>query len=284
MVPIAVTGSTGQLGRRVADRLARAQIPQRLLVRNLARAPRLARAEIVQASYGDPDAVASGLSGVRTVLMVSASETPDRVAQHRSFIDAAVRAGIEHLIYVSFIGADPAATFTLARDHWATEQHILASGVTYTFLRDNLYADFIPAMVGKDDIIRGPAGTGRVAVVAQDDIADVAAAVLSEPSAHRGTTYNLTGPEALTLTEIAATLTQITGRHVSYHPETLEEAFASRAAYDAPAWQVEAWVSTYTAIAAGDLEEVSTDVEAITGHAALPFAKVIRGVHSTINT
>src|SRR5215217_5729956 len=164
------------------------QVVQRLLVRNPTRAPKLPRTEIVEAPYGDPDAVASGLSGVQTVLMVSASETPDRMAQHRSFIDAAVRAGIEHLIYVSFVGAGPAASFTLAREHWATEQHILASGLTHTFLRDNLYADFIPAMIGKDDIIRGPDGTGRVAVVAQDDIADVAAAVVTEPGAHRGAT------------------------------------------------------------------------------------------------
>jgi NAD(P)H dehydrogenase (quinone) len=280
MLPIAVTGSTGQLGRRVADRLAQMQVVQRLLVRNPTRAPKLPRTEIVEAPYGDPDAVASGLSGVQTVLMVSASETPDRMAQHRSFIDAAVRAGIEHLIYVSFVGAGPAATFTLAREHWATEQHILASGLTHTFLRDNLYADFIPAMIGKDDMIRGPAGTGRVAVVAQDDIADVAAAVVTEPLAHRGATYNLTGPEALTLTDIAATMAEVTGRSVSYHPETVEEAFASRAVYGAPAWQVEAWVSTYTAIGAGELEEVSSDIERITGHPATPFADVMRLVGS----
>jgi NAD(P)H dehydrogenase (quinone) len=142
-------------------------------------------------------------------------------------------------------------------------------------LRDNIYADFVPEMVGDDNVIRGPARGGRVAAVAQDDIADVAAAVLRRPSWHRAATYHLTGPEALTLSQIAAILTDITGRHITYHPETVEEAYASRARYGAPDWQVEAWVSTYTAIAAGELEDVSTDIERISGHPAMRFADMI---------
>src|SRR5947209_6959938 len=82
------------------------------------------------------------LEGVPTVLMVSASETPDRLARHTAFIDAAVTAGVEHLVYISFYGAAPDCTFTLGRDHYATEEHIRASGLRFTFLRDNLYADF----------------------------------------------------------------------------------------------------------------------------------------------
>jgi NAD(P)H dehydrogenase (quinone) len=69
----------------------------------------------------------------------------------------------------------PTATFTLARDHWHTEQHIRASGMAYTFLRDNVYADLFRYLAGDDGVLRGPAGQGRVAGVAQDDIADVAA-------------------------------------------------------------------------------------------------------------
>ena len=107
--------------------------------------------------------------------------TPDRVGQHRTFVDAAADAGVEHLVYISFLGAAPDATFTLARDHWATEEHIRARGLPATFLRDTLYADFFPMMTGADGVIRGPAGDGRVAAVAQDDIADAAVAVLRDP-------------------------------------------------------------------------------------------------------
>ncbi len=161
VVPIGVTGATGQLGGRVAQRLAAAGVAQRLVARDPDRCPRLPGADVVRAAFGDGDAVRKALAGLDTVLMVSASETVDRVDQHRSFIDAAAAAGVGHLVYISFSGAAPDATFTLARDHWATEQQIRASGLAFTFLRDNLYADFLPQMVGADGVIRGPAGDGH---------------------------------------------------------------------------------------------------------------------------
>lgn len=273
---IAVTGATGRLGGRVARRLAEAGIAQRLVVRDPARAPRLPGADVATGSFADPAAVRRVLTGARTVLMVSAAEAPDRVAQHNSFTDAAVRAGVEHLVYVSFCNAAPDATFTLARDHWATEEHIRASGIHFTFLRDSLYADFFPSMVGEDGALRGPAGRGRVAAVAQDDIADAAAAVLLNPDAHADRVYTLTGPQALSLDEVAATLAASCGRAIRYEPETVEEAYASRAGYGAPDWQVDAWVSTYTAIASGELEMVTDDIPELTGHAATALSEVLR--------
>ncbi|MEU4443665.1 SDR family oxidoreductase [Actinosynnema sp. NPDC050801] len=274
---IAVTGSTGHLGGRVARRLADAGTTQLLLVRDPARAPRLPGTTVAEAAFADRDAVRRALDGIPTVLMVSASESADRVDQHRAFVDAAASAGVGHLVYTSFVGAAPDATFTLVRDHWATEQHIRASGMAFTFLRDNLYADFLPGMVGDDDVLRGPAGDGRAAVVAQDDIADAATAVLTDPAAHAGRTYDLTGPEALTLHGVAAVLSEATGRRITYHPETVEQAYRSRAGYGAPDWQVDAWVSTYTAIANGELAEVSDAVPALTGHPATSLADLLRG-------
>lgn len=273
---IAVTGSTGNIGGRVARRLAASDVSQRLLVRDPSRAPQLPGADVAKAEYGETAGVREALNGIDTVLMVSGSEARDRVAQHRSFIDAAVEAGVGHLVYTSFVGAGPNATFTLVRDHWATEEHIRASGLGFTFLRDNLYADFFSLMVGKDGVIRGPAGDGRVAAVAQDDIAEVAAAVLLAPTSHVEATYDLTGPEGLTLKEVAATISAATARAVTYVPETVEEAYASRAVFGAPDWQVDAWVSTYTAIAAGELTAVSDDIQTITGHPATSLDELLR--------
>ena len=269
---IVVSGASGRLGGRVARRVGG---PLRVLVRDAARAPRVDGAEVAVAAYRDGEAVRRALDGAATVLMVSAAETPDRVDEHRSFVDAAVAAGVRHLVYTSFVGATPDAVFTLARDHHATEQHIRRSGLAFTFLRDNLYADFLPLMVGADGVIRGPAGGGRVAAVAQDDIADAAVAVLRDPAAHAGRTYQLTGPAALTLEEVAATITAAGAREVRYHPETVPEAYASRASYGAPPWQVDAWVSTYTAIAAGELAAVSTDIPTLTGHPATALADLL---------
>jgi NAD(P)H dehydrogenase (quinone) len=273
--PLAITGATGRLGGRIARLLADKGVAQRLLTRSPERAPALPLTEAVRAPYGDREAVGAALSGIETVLMVSAAEAPDRLAEHLTFVAAAAEAGVGHLVYISFLGAAPDATFTLARDHWATEEAIRASGMGFTFLRDSLYADFVPLLAGEDGVIRGPGAEGRASVVAQDDIAEAAVAVLLAPDRHRGRTYDLTGPEALTLAEAAQVLTDVLGTPFAYQPETVEEAYASRAVYGAPPWQVDAWVSTYTAIAAGELAAVSTAVAELTGHPATPLAEVV---------
>jgi uncharacterized protein YbjT (DUF2867 family) len=147
--------------------------------------------------------------------------------------------------------------------------------VAYTILRDNIYADFAPYFIGTDGNIRGPAGNGRAAVVAQADIAEVAVAVLSGDGAYDGQILNLTGPAALTMHEIASILSDQLGRTVGYVPETIEEAYASRAVYGAPDWQVDAWVSTYTAIAAGELAKISEDIAEVTGHPATSLEQAL---------
>ena len=273
--PLAITGSTGRVGGRVARRLSEFGVAHRLVVRDHARAPALPGTHVATADYGAAAAVRTALTGVHTVFMVSAAETPDRVQQHLTFIDAAIDAGVQRIVYLSFFGASPTATFTLARDHWTTEEHLRSVGVTHTILRDNLYADFTPDLLGTDGNIRGPAGEGRVAVVAQADIADVVVAVLTGDGAYDGRTLHLTGPAALTVYEIASILNDHLGRTVTYIPETIDEAYASRAVYGAPPWQVDAWVSTYTAIAAGELAGVTEDIPEVTGHPATSLQQVL---------
>jgi len=141
----------------------------------------------------------------------------------------------------------------------------------FTFLRDNLYLDAFPYMVGDDGVIRGPSGAGRVGAVARADVAEAAAAVLTS-AGHSGATYDLTGPESLTVAEIAAAFTKAWGRPVRYEAETLDEAYRSREKYGAPAWKVAGWVTSYTAIAAGDLDVVTTAVQDLTGHRATSLA------------
>ena len=236
---IAVTGVTGEIGRRVAHRLAGQERPLRLLARDPARAPQLPGSELRVADYADGEAMRAALLGVDTLLLVSAAEHPDRVGLHQTAVDAAVAAGVSRIVYTSFLNASAEATFTFARDHWHTEQYLRACGVDYTFLRNSLYQDLLPTFVGPDGVLRGPAGDGRVSAVTRDDVAEVAVAVLTNPE-HRGETYDVTGPEALSLTEVAELLTNLTGQPVSYHAETVAEAYESRAGYEAPAWLVAA--------------------------------------------
>jgi NAD(P)H dehydrogenase (quinone) len=263
---VAVTGATGELGGRVARRLAARGVPVRLIVRDPSRAPEIEGAEVAVAeSYRAGEQLRDALRGADTVFLVSGREEPDRVASHFSAVDAAVAAGVRRIVYTSFVNASPDATFTLVRHHHATEERIKASGVAYTFLRDSLYLDFVPFFAGEEGVIRGPAGEGHVAPVARDDIADVAAVVLAEDG-HEGQTYTLTGAERRTMAGWAEELARVTGRAVSFVDETVEEAYASRAHFGAPDWEVEGWVTTYLAIARGELDVVTDTVERLAGH------------------
>jgi uncharacterized protein YbjT (DUF2867 family) len=270
---IAVTGATGKIGGRVALSLAADGADLRLVVRDPTRVPDV-RAEVAQGEYGDGVAMRAAFARVETVFLVSASEDPDRVRLHTTAVDAAVAAGVQRIVYTSFLAATPDATFTFARDHWATEQHIRATGLRYTFLRDAIYADFLPALVGPDGTLRGPARDGAFTPVAQDDIAAVATVVLRSDD-YDATTLDLTGPERLTMRDVAAVLTDVTGHLVTYVEETVEEAYASRASYGAPAFEVDGWVSTYTSIASGELDVLSDDVRAVIGRDPISLRRLL---------
>ena len=266
MTVIAITGSTGHVGRRVADQLA--DLSPTLVVRDAAKAPAIEGSPVVVTDYTDAFNSVRALEGVDVLFMVSAAESKFRRVQHRTFIEAAAAAGVSHIVYTSFCGADPDAVFTLGRDHADAEAAIRGSGMQFTLLRDNFYSDLLPYFADDSGVIRGPAGDGRVAAVARADVADAAAAILRDPAPHAGVTYELTGPEALALDEVAARAGAVLGRTLRYAPETVDEAYASRAHYGAEQWQLDAWVSTYTAIAGGETDRVSDHVERVSGHRA----------------
>jgi len=301
-----VTGSTGEVGRRVAEGLAARGLVQRLVVRDPARAPHLPGAEVTVASgYSDAPAMVRALSGVRTVFLVSAHDimgithrarmagTPvppyDRVQEHRAAIGAAAEAGVERIVYLSFIGPAPDATFILARDHYHTEKHIRSTGLAYTFLRPNLYMDKVLQHVVRSDVIRAPAGDGRVAWVCRDDVADSVVGVLTG-TGHDGRAYDLTGPEALTMTETAARLSEVLGRGITYEAQTPEEARTLRNTSRMDEMEaarrerigsgltdpeIAIWISHYAQIATGEVGRVSNAVMALCGRPAVGLAEYL---------
>ncbi|WP_052664098.1 SDR family oxidoreductase [Nitriliruptor alkaliphilus] len=267
--PLVLTGASGALGGRVARQLADREVPMRLVVRDLARAPQLPGAEVVRTDLGDEEAMRAAFDGARTVLLVSAEESPDRQQLHEVPVRAAAAAGIERVVYTSFLGAAPAASFPYARDHAHTEVAIREAGMALTALRNSLYADIVPHLVGDDGVVRGPAGDGRCAWVAREDIARLAVAtLLDDVHAHR--IYDVTGPEPLDLHETVRLLGRVTGRgDLRYVPETITEARASRAG--AADWMVEGWIGSYLAIDTGELGVTSHTIEAVTGRRPLTF-------------
>jgi NAD(P)H dehydrogenase (quinone) len=259
--PIAITGATGRLGLRVIRHVADVDAPMRLLVRDRARAPEIGGAEIAVADYERPETLEAALRGVETVFLVSAHESATRMELHRRVVAAIARTSVRRVVYTSFLGAAPQASFTFAREHAHTERAIREAGLELTALRDGLYGEYAPLLV-QDGVIRGPAADGRVAWVSREDIARVAAHVLTTDG-HAGQVYELTGPEAITLAETAAILQEVSGTPVRYEEETVEDARASRAY--AEDWEVDGWVGTYVAIATGEVGVTSHTVEHLTG-------------------
>lgn len=277
--PIVVTGVTGAIGGAVARELAARRVRQRLVVRGDAdRAPALDGAEVVVASYDDDTALRHAFAGARTALFVAAPEGEHRLDRHRTVAAALADAGVARVVYTSFVGASPYATFTLARDHHHTEAALRSLGMAVTALRDSLYAELLPSFFGDDGVLRGPGGDGRLAPVARGDVAAVAVAALLDEGLD-GRDLQLTGPELLTLHEVAARVGEATGRELRYVPQSEPEAYDARRTGwpDAHAWQLDAWVSTYTAIADGSMAVASDDVREVLGRAPTALEDALAG-------
>ena len=273
---IGITGVTGKLGSYVADLVDKKGIASVHLARSPERAKVYSSAEIREMVYANTPEMVEALKGIDILLVVSARENPERVKEHKEFLNAAKLAEVQHIVYTSFYGADEKATFILSRDHAQTEAYIKELGFTYTFLRDNFYLDFLIDIALENGEIRGPAGSGLVSAVARKDTSRVAAEILLNPKEWENQSLNLTGPEDLSMQEIVALLSKESGKTITYVDESVEEAYESRKKWPAQTWEYDAWVSTYTAIKAGEQAGVSTDIEKVLGHPASSLLDIIR--------
>lgn len=275
MTNLGITGVTGHLGGFIARKLSEAGLATRLLARSPERAPELSGATVEKCSYEYSDEAVEALSGVDALFMISAKENPERLQQHKAFIDAAKEAGVKHIVYTSFYNASPDSTFTLARDHAATENYIKEKGLTYTFLRDNFYIDFFVDMAREYGEIKGPAKNGKVSAVVRSDVADVVVEILKNPEKWANQTLDMTGPEELSLAEMAEQISHFLGKTVTYVEETVEEAYESRKIWQAEQWEYDSWVSTYTAIAKGEQAGLSDDIKHVLGEDPTSLAEYL---------
>lgn len=279
---VAVTGPTGKLGRRVVRRLAAAGVEQLMVARDPTRLPSLpGAAPRGPAAYIDTDAMRAALAGADTMLLISANLSGRRLAEHSSAMAAALAAGVRRIVYVSLVGAAPEATYVNCRDHWQTEQHLASLGVPYAVVRAGFYSSMLPGLAGPDRVLRGPAGDGRAGLVAHDDLADACCAVLLDDTLV-GRTLEVTGPEAVTLTEAAAQLTRALGVEYRFADETVEQSLARRRAEPgADETSLQGWVSWYRAIGAGEADVVTDVVPRLTGHPALTVEENLRRLSPT---
>lgn len=221
---ILVTGATGQLGAVVVANLLKTTPANEVavLVRDENKAADLKAkgVEIRVGSYHDKVSLATALQGIEKVLLISSNDFNDRLGQHKNVVDAAKNAGAKHIFYtgVTMNNIEVSPLKPLLGDHYQTEDYIKESGLTYTFLQNSLYFEVIPMFVGAGVLETGiffPAGDGKVAFAARQDLGEATATILSTEG-HENKTYNLTGSEVYSFADVATELSALTGKTVAY--------------------------------------------------------------------
>jgi NAD(P)H dehydrogenase (quinone) len=283
---ILITGASGRVARRTAELLAHDGNKLRLMTRSPQRAPKLKEAETVRGDFAEPATLKDAFAGVSAAVVISASGEPgERARLHRNAFQAAAHARVGHVVYLSLQGAAPDSKYPFSRDHSLSEQFLFATGVPCTVLRNAFYMDMFLENFDANGVIRGPAQQGRGAFVSREDVARNAAAVLGKQP---GGIYDVTGPEALSIAEIARRLSTLVGRQLRYEDESADAARERLGSLESLAWRVDLSVGWFEAIAAGELERTSDTILRFTGTAPLTlegyfraFPGLLRALHGT---
>ncbi|MFG2285654.1 SDR family oxidoreductase [Streptomyces sp. NPDC048595] len=277
---IVVTGASGALGRLVIDELLKRAAPGEIVAvaRDRAKTAGLAAlgVGIKIADYGRPETLDGVFATGDRVLLISGNEAGQRLTQHRDVIDAAREAGVGLLAYTSVLGG-PTATFSIAEEHIATEQALLASGVPYCLLRNGWYHEnYTGALAGtlKAGAVVGSAGAGRVASAARRDYAEAAAVVLTG-TGHENSVYELSGDTAWSMAEYAAEVSRQTGRRIPYRDLPQERYVALMIEAGVPALGAQLVADADAGIARGELAATPGDLSRLIGRPTTPIAESI---------
>jgi NAD(P)H dehydrogenase (quinone) len=217
---IVITGAAGHLGRLVTDAVLQRAAPEQvvLVTRDPSRLKEQEQSgvELRAGDFSDPSSLPAAFKGVDRALIISTPEIGTRVAGHRAAIDAAAAAGAGSIAYTSGINPTHSNPIIVAADHRETEEHLRASRIGWTMLRNSIYAEILlqaagPALATGRHV--NNEADGRVSYVARADCAAAAAAVLTSDG-HDGKLYDVTGPDALSPDDVAALFAELGGRPV----------------------------------------------------------------------
>ena len=280
---IVITGATGHLGRLTVKALLDRGVAATDVVaagRNADALRELAGLGVRTANidYNDPASLAAAFVGADKVLLISGTAVGDRVAQHEAVIDAATVAGVGHLVYTSAPRAD-STPLVLAPEHAATEALIRESSLPFTVLRNNWYTenylDTAKQAIATGEIV-GSAGDGRVASASRADFAAAAAVVLSTDG-HQGRTYELAGDVSWTFDDLAAVLSDLAGRPVSYRSVTTEQHIEILKGFGLDVATAGFIAALDANIRDGALDSSSTDLRDLIGRPTTPLADGLAG-------
>ncbi|EME18948.1 SDR family oxidoreductase [Rhodococcus triatomae] len=279
---IAITGATGHLGRLVVDALLTRGAPAADLVavvRDAEKAADLADkgVQVRVADYSDPAALTAALAGVDKLLLISGSEVGHRLPQHTNVIEAAKAAGVGFVAYTSVLDAAQ-SPLSLAPEHKATEELLAKSGIDHALLRNGWYwENYTADLAGTAErgVLAGAGGEGRVAGAARVDYADAAAVVLLSDG-QAGKIYELGGDERLTLAELAAAMSDATGKKVVYQDLPVEQYEAALEGAGLPPVYAGMLASADAGIKVGALDTESGDLQRLIGRNSTPAVEVLR--------
>jgi NAD(P)H dehydrogenase (quinone) len=271
---IAITGATGHLGLATTKALAAKIAPSEIVavVRDPQKAASTLPKGVVvrQGDYNDPAALLAAFQGVETVLLISTSELEyeARLREHRNVIDAAKQAGVRHLIYTSVVNPSPKSAFGASPSHFATEEYLKASGLTYTIFRNTLYLDIVPMLVGEGTLPSGKlyssAGDGKVSYALREEIAEALANVLTSEG-HDNQTYDIAPGPAYSFQDLATTLNEVTGQPVEYVPVSGEAIAAGMREHQVPEPFINLLLGMSQAMKDGGFDAASPTFEQLLG-------------------
>jgi NAD(P)H dehydrogenase (quinone) len=275
MSKILVTGATGHLGKGVVNELFQKVGASEIsvLVRDLAKAEELKAAgvNIILGDYNDYASLVAAFRGIDKLYFVSSSDIMSRFAQHQNVVNAAVAAKVGHIIYTSAQrkSEDGSSPIALVADaHWQTDDLITDSGLTYTILKHGLYTDILPMFMGDQVIDTGtiflPAGDGKSSYASRSDLA-AAGAILLTREGHENKVYEMGGPVAYSFHDIAGLLSELSGKTIQYVSPSAEAFTQQLKGYGVPDEAIQGAATFCVAIAQGEFNFPSTDLEAILG-------------------
>lgn len=278
---IVVTGATGHLGRLVVESLLERGVPAGEIIATGRSTEKLAdladRGVVVRrADYTDPVSLKEAFDGADKVLLVSSSEVGQRYAQHVNAVDAARDAGVGLVAYTSITRADSSG-MVLAEEHRATEEYLRESGMPFVLLRNNWYlenyTDQLPVVLEQQTLV-GSAGLGKVSAATRADLA-AAAAVVLDTDGHEGAVYELAG-QAVTLTEVAAAITEVSGRDVTYVDLPTDRYAQVLVEAGVPEPFARVLADSDLGISRGDLHETSGDLRRLIGREPTTLREAVR--------
>jgi uncharacterized protein YbjT (DUF2867 family) len=270
MTRILVTGATGAVGAHVVRELQARAADVRALVRDPgAAAAVLGDVELAHGDFGEPASLRRALDGADRVYLCAA-DGPRKVVHECAVIDAAAEAGVERIVKLSALHADPASALPPFRSHGEIEDRLRRSGVPAVILRPAFFMTnlfMVAAGVAGAGVLAAPTGGRGVAMIDIRDVA-AAAAVTLLADGHAGRTYDLTGPAPVTFAEVAAALSAATGSPVRSVDLTAEQARPRFEGAGLPDWLAVHLAGVFGMIRAGGFEHATDEVRAITGHPA----------------